>query len=313
VRQCIAIWLIGSPQDAAPLGERFTVVGDLRGLTLTDARSADLISDLNVALGSARDALAHSFRFMHFVRTSALIAAVDSLVETSKPQPSGAAVLTELAALVDRKLDELDDPPALPKLRAASPHPGSVVLLGDAIRVREARLIPGTRLALADTASTDGYPVIGRDEVLARRASGRRIDRMLLAARYPRAQLTLPGDVIILSGARPAALVDHDGSSGVEYPARVLRLQDEALAPDVVAADVNALTDALPLKRWSLRRIPAGQQGVLHEALTSIVRARRDAERRASDLNELEQLVTDAIAAGALAADTEPHPTEGSH
>ncbi|OJU39922.1 MAG: hypothetical protein BGN97_13945 [Microbacterium sp. 69-10] len=312
VRQSLAVWVVGGPQGGAPLGERFTVVGDLRGIALTDTRVRDLVSDLTVSLGSARDALAHAFRFVRFVRTSALIAAEGSLVEPGLPPHTTGRGLSELAALVDRKLGDLPDPPSLPALRAATPAPAPHVMLGDALQAREARLIPGIRLEPADTAADDGYPVIGRGEVLAHEASDRRIDRMRLATAYPRAQLTLAGDVIVLSGAHPAAVVDADGSSVVEYPARVLRLNDETLAPEVVAADVNALTDALPLRRWLLRRIPTGQRTVLRTALTEIVGARRDAERRASDLAELERLVTDAVVAGALTADPDPTHPEGS-
>lgn len=312
VRQSLGLWLIGGPQGGAPLGDRFTVVGDLRGVALTDTRARDLISDLTVSLGSSRDALAHAFRFVRFIRTSALIATEGSLVESGLPPRTTDRGLSELAPLVDRKLGELTDPPPLPALRAADPSPAPQVMLGDALRAREARLIAGIRLDKADTAADDGYPVIGRDEVLAHAASRRRIDRIRLATGYPRAQLTLPGDVIVLSGTHPAAIVDDDGSSVVEYPARVLRLQDETLAPEVVAADINALTDALPLRRWALRRVPAGQRPALRAALTGIARARRDAERRASDLAELELLVTDAIAAGALVADPEPLQKDGS-
>ncbi len=312
VRQSLALWLIGGPQGGAALGDRFTVIGDLQGFTLTDARARDLVGDLSVSLGSAREALAHSFRFVHFIRTAALIAAEGSLVQASRPQRPARTDASELAALVDQKLMQLPDAPALPALLATTPPPVQDTLLGDALAAREARLISGIRLDPTDTASADGYPVIGRDEVRAQAASARRIDRMRLAADYPRAQLTLPGDVIVLTGAHPAAVVDTDGSSVVEYPARVLRLLDETLAPEVVAADVNALTEALPFRRWSLRRIPAGQRTALSTALAGIVGARRDAERRASALAELERLVTDAFAAGALTADTEPPHPEGS-
>lgn len=314
VRQPLAVWLIGGPQGGAPLADRFTVIGDLRGVTLTAPRTHDLVADLAASLGTARDALAHAFRFVHFVRTSTLIAADGSLVAAGKPQRASRADPAEIAALIDQKLSDLGDADLLPALQPATIAPAPDVLLGDALDAREARLIPGIRLDLAHTTDDDGYPVIGRAEVLARAASDRRIDRVTLALEYPRAQLTLPGDVIVLSGRRPAALVDRDGSSVVEYPARVLRLRDETLAPDVVAADINGLPGAVPLKRWLLRRVPPGQKAGLREALAGIVAARWDAERRASALAELEALVTDAFAAGALTAgfSTEPPHPEGS-
>ncbi|MEJ1087263.1 hypothetical protein WDU99_02905 [Microbacterium sp. Mu-80] len=301
VRQSLAVWLIGEPQGRAALADRFTVIGDLRGVTLTSARTHDLITDLAASLGTAREALAHAFRFAHFVRTSTLIAAAGSLVAASRPQRAARSDPAETTALIDQKLSDLGNPDLMPALLPSTIAPPPDVLLDEALDAREARLIAGTRLDAAHTNATDGYPVIGRDEVRAQAASNRRIDRVVLALEYPRAQLTLPGDVIVLSGARPAALVDPDGSSIVEYPARILRLLDDALAPEVVAADINALGSAVPLRRWVLRRVSAGQKAVLREALAGIVTARWDAERRASALAELEALVTDAVAAGALA------------
>src|SRR5690606_4360128 len=130
--------------------------------------------------------------------------------------------------------------------------------------------------------------------------SARRIDRIRVALDHPRAELTLPGDVIVVTGPIPAALVDPDGSSVVEYPARILRLLDDSLVPEVVAGDVNAYAEPLPWRRWNLRRVPAGQKAALQATLADIIAARRTAERRAAELGALEALVTDAVAAGAL-------------
>lgn len=300
-RQSLAVWVIGGPQGGTALADRFTVVGDLRGASLTEARMQDLVSDLAVSLGTVREAMSHAFRFVRFVRTSTLLAGGESLVAASHPQrPHRHASPAELSALVDQKLVELDEPSLAVTLQAPARWHESSVLLADAVAAREARLLSGTRLQADETSADDGYPVIGRDEVRAGAASARRIDRIRVALDHPRAELTLPGDVIVVTGPIPAALVDPDGSSVVEYPARILRLLNDSLVPEVVAGDVNAYSEPLPWRRWNLRRVPAGQKTALQATLADIIAARRTAERRAAELGALEALVTDAVAAGVL-------------
>ncbi|MDQ0613478.1 hypothetical protein QF046_001119 [Microbacterium sp. W4I4] len=303
-RQSLAVWVVGGPQGGTALADRFTVVGDLRGASLTEARMQDLVSDLAVSLGTVREAMSHAFRFVRFVRTSTLLAGGESLVAASHPQrPRSQASPAELSALVDQKLVELDEPSLTVMLQAPARRHERSVLLADAVAAREARLIGGTRLQADETSAEDGYPVIGRDEVRAGEASARRVDRIRVALDHPRAELTLPGDVIVLTGPTPAALVDPDGSSVVEYPARILRLLNDSLVPAVVAADVNAYAEPIPWRRWSLRRVAAGQKAALQTTLADIIAARRIAERRAAELGALEALVTDAVAAGALIGD----------
>lgn len=305
VRQSLAIWVIGGPQGGTPLADRFTVVGDLRGALLTEARRQDLVSDLAVSLGTVREAMSHAFRFVRFVRTSTLLASGSSLVAASHPHRARPqASPAELTALVDQRVADLDDPSLAITLQAPSQRQERSVALANAVAAREARLLSGARLQADDTSADDGYPVIGREEVRAGAASARRIDRVRVALDYPRAQLTLPGDVIVVTGPTPAALVDPDGSSIVEYPARILRLFADTLAPEVAAADINANAEPIPWRRWNLRRVPAGQKASLQAALADITTARRIAEQRAAELGELETLVADAVAAGAFFGET---------
>lgn len=311
VRQSLAVWVVGGPQGGTPLADRFTVVGDVRGMSLSSARMQDLVSDLTVSLGTAREAMSHAFRFVRFVRTSTLLAGASSLVAASQPHRTGPrASSDELSALVDQQLTALDEPSLTVRLRASSQRQDRSVSLSDAVAAREARVLSGTRLSTDDTTADEGYPILGRDEVRAGAASARRIDRVRVAVDYPRAQLTLPGDVIIVTGPKPAAMVDRDGSSVVEYPARILRLLDETLVPEVAAADINMHADPAPWRQWSLRRVPAGQKTALQTTLAHIVAARRTAERRVAGLSELEALVTDAVAAGALVDETNDRTSE---
>lgn len=88
--------------------------------------------------------------------------------------------------------------------------------------------------------------IIGPDEVLGRAPRGsRRIDRLVLAAEYPYAALTRPGDVVYTTGPAFTALVDHEGSSVVAFPARVLRVNPEArraLTPRVLSLLLEGAT-----------------------------------------------------------------------
>src|SRR5699024_6669474 len=65
----------------------------------------------------------------------------------------------------------------------------------------------------------------------------RRIDRLVLAAEYPHVALTKPGDVSYTSSPEFGVLADHEGTSLVASPARVLRVNpaaSKALSPRVL-------------------------------------------------------------------------------
>ena len=67
--------------------------------------------------------------------------------------------------------------------------------------------------------------VIGPSEVLGEAAIGsRRIDLLTFAAAYPSGRLTEPGDVVVSASPRVGAIVDTEGGSVVQAPARVLRI-----------------------------------------------------------------------------------------
>jgi hypothetical protein len=109
-------------------------------------------------------------------------------------------------------------------------------------RERVLTVLKGTRVAPADVTGDGQHAVLGSDEVLGLRRPGERtLDRAVLAARYPRARLTEPGDVLITMAPSFGVLVDHDGFSVAEFPVRVLRIRDASrLTPRVLAAMLAA-------------------------------------------------------------------------
>lgn len=306
-RQAMAIWLIGGPQGGTPLADRFTLTGDLRGIELNDGRTRDVISDLVTSLGTRRDVLAHAFRFLRFVRTSSLLAGNTPLVATSALPRLGAngPAPADLPVLLDEATARLEID--LPLRTTTTPAAPASVSLGDAIDAGDVRALSGARLSVEDSTGADGFDIIGRDEVQRVARVRRQIDRLRLAASYPRAEITRPGDVVFLAGASPRALVDGDGASVVEYPARILRLASHAFVPEIVAADINAQGGSSPWQRWMLRRVEPSQHDATRDALHRVSALRADADRRAAELAALESLVIDALAAGVVTAEPVPH------
>ncbi|WP_306369113.1 hypothetical protein [Nocardiopsis sp. CC223A] len=100
--------------------------------------------------------------------------------------------------------------------------------------VKQERLIPvkGHRMADEHLDPRGQLDVIGPDEVLGRAPrGGRRIDQLVLAAEYPHVNLTRPGDVVYTTAQEFGVMVDHEGTSVVAFPARVLRVNPESRRP----------------------------------------------------------------------------------
>lgn len=321
-RRALALWVLGPGHAAVALGERWTVVADLSERTLTEASAADLVSDLTAAMGEKAEVRAHAFRFARFVLTSSLLARSGSLVTRRMPvQHAPSSPLTadasrgssaaEAALRADRLLRSLEGAPAggpalgalrVEQSRAASSLPVST--LGDLAAEGHLRLRPGTRLRADHLEATEGFAVIGPADLYGGAAAGRRIDRLDFAEHYPAARLTEPGDVVFCTAPTPAARVDRHGSSVVAYPARVLRINaaDPAgLLPDLLASAITrAPSGARDWRRWRVRRVLPQQRAPLEQALEALRHRRDSLHRRLAELNELDDLITEAVTAGIL-------------
>ena len=100
--------------------------------------------------------------------------------------------------------------------------------------IKQGRLVPvkGHRVSDEHLDPRGQLDVIGPDEVLGRAPRGeRRIDRLVLAVEYPHVSLTEPGDVVYTTAQEFGVMVDHEGTSVVAFPARVLRVNSASRRP----------------------------------------------------------------------------------
>lgn len=211
--------------------------------------------------------------------------------------------------------------------------------LGALLQDKSLRYLPGARLD-RDHLGTEGVRVWtadgldhGYDRSLVSTVRDRPghtdhfITPLLLAAHYPQAQLTEPGDIVFRTGARPAAVVDGVGAAVVQYPARVLRLRTKTarpeaahpeanrsgaagLVPAVIAADINAAPGG-PWRRWPVRRFTPEATPGLVAALGRLADTRAALAERLGRLDDLERLLIEGAAAGVLGATTQEPTMEG--
>jgi len=318
-RQSLAVWVLGSADHDTAAGDRFTTVADLANHPLTEAVVDDLAADLVAARGGHTFARAHAFRFARSVATRTLVSATRNPVEVA-PRLAPAAHLDPATVLFDieRSRASIDEPgprlelPRIDLTGAGDMRSSTPATLGDLLEAGSLRAFSGNRLDGSHIGRGDGWRVIGVTEVLGEVDAGvRTIDRLLLAGTYGASRLTEPGDVVFCTSPRPAALVDHHGSSVVAFPARVLRIDGAdpgGLVSAVVAADINALpTTARHWRVWQLRRVRDDQRTALGRALDEVDRARDHGRRRLAELDRLETLVTAGVTGGFLSL--QPHAT----
>lgn len=301
-RESLALWILGPAPSHVPVDDRYTAVADLTDVTLTPARQADLVSDLIASVGTWDQARARAYRFVSLQRTSSLRARTGALVSRHPRSHVKATDTIELAARIAEAARELgDDHPGIvidDSAPAAAAAPASLTNL---LRERHARLIPGTRVSQDDLGRTGLRVILSRHLDNPASIGTECIDPLTYAAKYPGSQLTQPGDIVFRTGPTTAAWVDHDGSSVVAYPARVLRIRRAdpgGLISELVAQDI-ATQPVGPgaWKRWQLRRVPPTSLAPLRHALTEIAATRAALTARLARLDNY----TDALVAGTAA------------
>ena len=323
-RQSLALWVLGPSHPDVGLDERWTVTADLANVTLSAAVIEDLVSDIVAAMGARAAVRGHAFRFGSVVLTRALVTGSGSLVGRRVATSPSVRVRGAEAAV---RITELKD-----ALSAAEPvralatvdvrsgadqgnQTGATVTLGALAEARKVLLLPGNRLDGADLAG-HGVRVIGPPELTGAVPIGsRRIDRLLLADRYDAVRHTEPGDVVFCTSPRPAALVDADGGSIVAYPARVLRVPSgtAGILPRVVAAAINRLPAYV--KEWRLCEVPVVprvQAARLDQVLVELARERAAQLTRLEQIDELSELVTQAVTTGAITLAADDHHPKGT-
>lgn len=279
----LALWVFGPPtRDVLPQ-ERGTVVADLSDIQLTTQVIDELATDAVTSLTSVRLAQKiHAFHRSTIIPTTRLLSDSTSLVADATPMTygdsEGAAERIEALRLAAGQAGEGWSTYAPPTPPLGPPR---TLTLGRAMRSGWVRLLSGHRIKDQDVKQQPtGAPVIGPDEVAGRTLWGaRRMDLFDLAASYPNARLTEPGDVVFATGGEVNAVVDRYGGAVVRAPARILRVRGGppdggVLLPDVIAADVRAQpASARRFESWPVRLVPQELQLALQARAASLAEA----------------------------------------
>ena len=247
-----ALWILNSAHDSPWRGR--VLLADVSDRELTDEVVGLLADDVITWRREGYDPDAH-------IRAIGVQVLISDLVDPPKPlivrRPRN--VRTVAADAADRVATVMELEAELNRLGAyaTATRPAIRTSLITDVRVRPAMLsigkllqkgavslLKGTRIDPADITGAGQHVVLGSAEVLGlRRAGARTIDRTLLAERYPRAQLTEPGDVLVTTAPGFGVHIDHGGFSVAEFPVRALRVRDTGdvpLTPRVLAAMLSA-------------------------------------------------------------------------
>ncbi|MEW1980582.1 hypothetical protein AB0333_06605 [Citricoccus sp. NPDC079358] len=312
-RQPIAAWVLGAEQGQVPIAERRTMIADLSAHRLGPAERQDLVSDLVASLGTLRDVRGHAFRFARVAPTSSLLAEGGSLTDGAIRRGPPVADLdrqraADILVQAEASLHAFQSAPAIQSdvgitLAPGSETPASWITLGELLDAGAVTVLPGTRLGEDELrTSPDGLPVWQPDTV---RCGGRspraRISLMDVASSHPSARLTEPGDVVLLTGSRPAACVDEEGAAVVRFPVRALRLApDSCLVPTVLAQDLAAASG--PWRKWRVRRFEPRTGAEMSAVLARLDAARRELTSRLSQLDDVTTLIVSGVTSGAVHA-----------
>ncbi|WP_413317148.1 hypothetical protein AA0Z99_10595 [Agrococcus sp. 1P02AA] len=320
-RAHLAVWVLGSPQHDVPAADRSVVAVDLDDLDLTPDVRHDAVLDLLSSLGDRHERHLRAFRFGRPVPLRSLLALSGRLVPSRPRRPD---VISD-AELVSRffearsRVEAFGErmPPVAPHEGREAPLPPAA--LGELVRNRQVRRIPGTRIP-ADLFTDDpqrGFRVISPSEIRGSRET-RYVDRLRFAQLGRTARLTEPGDVVVVGGESPAAMLDRYGALVVEAPAAVLRVDraaDAPIEPALLEHDIERFARG-DWKTWPVRRLDPGVHPAMRESLVDIVDRMGVLHQQLARLEEYERALVDGFVAGVLAPSGEQadeQTEEGGH
>ena len=323
----LALWVLGPASDAVKPADRWSVVVDVGSRELDSATTDGLVSDVLAAMGDWKSIQAHAFQFGVLMKTSVLLAEDKrGLMPTRIRRPRGRRFGPDLAAQVLEHSDayrrtqlQLRREVRLP-VEYRDPDGSQLPTLGELAASRELKVLGGHRIEPEHVVLGGAVRVLGLDEALGDVAIGRRgMDRLVFTAAYPSARYTEPGDIVFCSGARFGAVVDHEGSSVVVFPARVIRITDASssgLIPDVIAAHLNssgldsrpprAIRSSATWKRWEIPRVRTDRAVATIDAVDSLRHQRVTALQLLDHIEQLTNTLVDGLAHGVLAIGDEP-------
>jgi hypothetical protein len=324
----VALWVLDTDYSSSLQGR--VLLADVSDRNLSPAVIDALATDVLTWRHEGFDPGAHS-------RTYAVSTPVAALARSPRPlTPRYLPTERELYADVPERVARVLDlervlsevRPDRPQLRSnlatrVDPAPPRTATIGELTQGGRTRtnllsLRKGTRIAGElirphhdDARQALSYPVLGPPEIVGRSAlGGRRVDRVAFETGYPRAQRSLPGDIIITAVPEPAALVDHDGYAVIEFPARIVRITKlgaEQFTPRVLAALLTRSGRAMgairPVQRLDEIRLPLLSSTDLHRLdrlLAELEERRRTARMEINALDEVRRIAATGIADGTL-------------
>ncbi|WP_051760597.1 N-6 DNA methylase [Herbidospora cretacea] len=312
-----AVWVLTSAHDPK-MADR-VLLADVSEQSLTADVVDALIEDVATWRRVGFSPQDHVRRFAVQVRVNDLVAFPKPLTASPVSALPGTAVATATMARANELEQELyraasrDEVPIRAGLAESTGLRPTTVTLGKVIRDGQVTLRRGTRLNPDHLGDSRSYVVLGAPEILGRcRPGTRMVDILTLGEHYPRAQLTEPGDVIVTTTPEMGVLVDHDGRSLVEFPARVLRISDtgrDQFPPLVLAALLmdnasvrvtGSLRLARRLEEHRLPLLPPDLVPELNRFLTVQDERRRQARREIELLDDLTTLAVTGLATGTL-------------
>jgi hypothetical protein len=301
-RRRLALWVFGTAVPHA--GTDWTIYGEHADTALTDSSRTAIAADIAAALDGGTALTAHAFLRSTRLATGALVRRRDlRLSPLTGPAREGGESLARLWELDDGTLSQNI------ALRAADEDRTDPTLSWAEALGALAREIRGTRLPsqVIGAPAAGSVTVIGPQEVRDPSLLGSRaVDRLILEKAVAHSILTLPGDVVFTAEGGAAAYVDTLGGHVLQAPARVLRCRPDArvprvLHPRVVAADI-AGQEGRDRRTWRLRTIPAETVPALNAVGPLLEDRRAELRRRLDSLDQLEDELIQALAAGTLAA-----------
>ncbi|WP_149361559.1 hypothetical protein [Lolliginicoccus suaedae] len=319
-QESLALWILApAPRGTTP-DQRYVLTADMANARLDQTDLENLLTDLEAGLRTPALAHTHAFRFSRLVPLPSLLTYRGDLTDTGAPTPRDPIAGAELAQRINtltRTIAEQSSQPVaidIPVGRATTGQRPHTATIGWLITEKILRTVPGTRLDPAHIGSGAGVRVIGCDELIGRHPLGERtIDAARFALEHPYARYTEPGDIVYATSPRITAIVDYDGTSVVEAPARVLRLaskqpadQRGVLLPGVIAADINTQPDhAKNVRGWPIRYTPTDQADELARHLRRIDTEQHSLRQQISLLAQLARTTYDGVTRRSIELATE--------
>lgn len=320
-RAHLAMWLLGPTQHDVSAADRTILTIDLDDIELTDDVRHDATLDVISSLGDRYGRHLRAFRFGRSVPLRTLLALGRELVPSRVPTVPTVASAEVVSRFFDARSQVDAFASGLPRVAPlATPRaPSAPKLLGDLVRDRRIRRYSGTRVP--ESVFTDevsgGFRVISA-AVLRGETAVRYVDRLRFAQLGRSARLTEPGDVIVVGGERPTAMLDTLGSQVVEAPAAILRVDRGAEAPvepALLAHDIRRFASG-DWRTWPVRQLALTDQEAMRGSLADIGDHIAQLREKIAQLKDYEQALVDGFVAGVLTPAGEHTGTqthEGGH